>query len=72
MAIKIEEGKTYKITDGNGGVRQAKVIDRTTKPPRVAYVTRGASGRGTFTKTPISVTLPAFRKLLVEDSPATL
>ena len=70
MAIKIEQGKTYRITDGNGGERQAKVLERQTKPPRVIYVTRGASGRGTFTKVPLSVTLPAFRKLLVEQPEA--
>lgn len=67
MAIKIVEGQTYRITDGNGGERQAKVVERQTKPPRVVYVTRGASGRGTFTKVPLSVTLPAFRKLLIEE-----
>ena len=70
MTIKIEQGKLYRITDDNGGERQAKVVERQTKPPRVIYVTRGASGRGTFTKVPVSVTLPAFRKLLVEQHEA--
>ena len=75
MSIKIEQGESYKITNGNGGLLEAKVVERTTKPPRVVYVTRGirpgaARGRGTFTRASISVPLPAFRKLLADQPSA--
>lgn len=57
----------YIITDGNGGTKQAKIKKMTQKPPRVHYVTR-KGGIGRFTVHPVECTIPAFRKLLIEQA----
>lgn len=54
----------YIITDGNGGTLRARVKQMTQQPRRVHYVTRNGPV-GAYTKHPIVVTVPAFRKLLV-------
>ncbi len=63
MIIEVRD-KPYLISDGNGGIKWAKIVERTKKPPRVHIVTRkGKTGR--FTYNPVEMTLQAFRKLLV-------
>ena len=61
---KLEVEQTVKISDGNGGVIEAKITGR---PPRqVEYVQRKTPGRGRFTKTAQTMKLGAFKALIVE------
>lgn len=64
MAKKYSLDEVFKIKDADGNEKWAKIVFRGDKPPRLKIVTR-ASNRGRYSQTPIELTIPAFRKLLV-------
>ena len=47
MAEKLEVGQSHRISDGNGGTLQAKIVDKGVTPPwKIYYKTRKGSKLG--------------------------
>jgi len=66
MAVELKENEIYPITDGNGGVRFARIIDGTLKPYRLDYEWRPRRGGKAKFKGPINLSRRAFHKLISE------
>lgn len=64
MAIKLKENEIYPITDGNGGVLYARIIEDTLGRYDLDYETRKRRGGKAQFKGPTNVSRRAFRTMV--------
>jgi len=69
MAQKLKENEIYPITDGNGGIRYARIVDGTLAHYDLSYEWRPRRGGKAKFKGPINLSRRAFHKL-IQEAPA--
>lgn len=66
MAEKLEVGQIHRISDGNGGTLQAKIVDKGNTPPwKIYYKTRKGS-KGPFRGKEQEAIPRKFRELMAD------